>query len=124
MAMKYGWTDNETEDSLMDDPDVKLVPVIIEKIILPKVTGAFCRLWLLLQYSLHLNHLAELIETCWDPLSTTQTLKLVGLLGRLARDYPSLKSTSKYARTLFAAISDKMKLALDNDVFIPVFPKQ
>lgn len=40
MAMKYGWNDNETEESLMDDPDVKLVPVIIEKIILPKVTGS------------------------------------------------------------------------------------
>ncbi|XP_037038522.1 PAX3- and PAX7-binding protein 1 isoform X2 [Bradysia coprophila] len=104
LAMKYGWNENETEESLMDDPDVKLVPVIVEKIILPKVT--------------------ELIETCWDPLSTSQTLKLVGLIGRLGRDYPSLKATSKYLRTLFAAISDKMKLALDNDVFIPVFPKQ
>lgn len=39
MTMKYGWMENETEESLMDDPDVKLVPVIIEKIILPKVTG-------------------------------------------------------------------------------------
>ncbi|KAJ6635023.1 PAX3- and PAX7-binding protein 1 [Pseudolycoriella hygida] len=104
LTMKYGWNENETEESLSDDPDVKLVPVLIEKIILPKVT--------------------ELIETCWDPLSTSQTLKLVGLIGRLGRDYPSLKTTSKYLRTLFAAISDKMKLALDNDVFIPVFPKQ
>lgn len=41
MTMKYGWHENETEESLMDDPDVKLVPVIVEKIILPKVTGRF-----------------------------------------------------------------------------------
>lgn len=41
MTMKYGWNENETEESLMDDPDVTLVPVIIEKIILPKVTGTF-----------------------------------------------------------------------------------
>lgn len=39
LAMKYGWDDGETEELLMDDPDVKLVPVIVEKIILPKVTG-------------------------------------------------------------------------------------
>lgn len=41
MVMKYGWNDKETEESLMDDPDVRLVPVIVEKIILPKVTGTF-----------------------------------------------------------------------------------
>lgn len=66
----------------------------------------------------------ELIETCWDPLSTSQTLKLVGLIRRLGCDYPSLKPTSKYMRTLFLTILDKMKLSLDNDVFIPIFPKQ
>lgn len=43
MLMKYGWNDKETEESLMDDPDVRLVPVIIEKIILPKVTGTLSR---------------------------------------------------------------------------------
>lgn len=66
----------------------------------------------------------EIIETCWDPLSSTQTLKLVVAMGRLGREYPSLKTTSKYLRTLFATVLDKIKAALDNDVFIPIFPKQ
>lgn len=39
MAMKYGWSTAETEESLSNDPDVRLVPVLVEKIILPKVTG-------------------------------------------------------------------------------------
>ncbi|XP_053692746.1 PAX3- and PAX7-binding protein 1 [Sabethes cyaneus] len=100
----YGRRPDETEISLAEDPDVRLIPTLIEKIVLPKLTA--------------------LIEQVWDPLSTTQTLKLVRLINRLSRDYPSLRRTCKQLRTLFQAILDKLKLAVDNDVFIPVFPKQ
>ncbi|XP_055544228.1 PAX3- and PAX7-binding protein 1 [Wyeomyia smithii] len=100
----YGRQPGETETSLAEDPDVRLVPTLIEKIVLPKLTA--------------------LIEQVWDPLSTTQTLKLVRLINRLSRDYPSLRRTCKQLRMLFQAILDKLKLAVDNDVFIPVFPKQ
>lgn len=103
-AIGYALNADEKEEALLDDPDIRMLPTIIEKIILPKIT--------------------EFIETCWDPLSTTETLKLVGLIRRLERDYPSLHPTSKYTRTLFMAILDKMKNAMDNDVFIPIFPKQ
>lgn len=71
-----------------------------------------------------LNFSSEFIEKGWDPLSSSQTLRLVNLLRRLIRDYPSLKPTSKYMRALFNGILDKMKFSLDNDVFIPIFPKQ
>lgn len=60
----------------------------------------------------------------WDPLSTTQTLKLVGLVNRLSAEFPSLRITSKSLHVLFSAMLDKMKMALDNDVFIPIFQKQ
>lgn len=103
-AMLYGHVSSETESSLAEDPDVRLVPTLIEKIVLPKLT--------------------VLIEQVWDPLSTTQTLRLVRLINRLCKDYPSLRRTCKQLRTLFQAILDKLKLAIDNDVFIPVFPKQ
>lgn len=66
----------------------------------------------------------EIVDTCWDPLSSTQTLKLVCALGRLGREYPALKPSSKYLRTLFVTILDRIKGALDHDVFIPIFPKQ
>lgn len=103
-VMRYGYVEDETEEALVDDPDVRLVPTLIEKIVLPKIT--------------------ELIETSWDPISSSQTLKIVEVLGRLSRDYPSMRPTSKYTRTLFLTVIDKMKAALENDVFIPIFPKQ
>jgi GC-rich sequence DNA-binding factor len=69
--------------------------------------------------------ISELIEDCWDPLSTTQTLKLVKLMNELSNDYPSLRVTSKNLHVMFTIITDKMKAALDNDVFIPIiFQKQ
>lgn len=102
--MKYGFDENETESSLADDPDVRLVPTLIEKIILPK--------------------LMEVIESCWDPMSSSQTLRLVNLIRRLLRDYPSLRVTSKNTRAMLIAVLDKIKLTLENDVFIPIFPKQ
>jgi GC-rich sequence DNA-binding factor len=103
-ALRYSYNRRETEESLANDLDVRLVPTLIEKIVLPK--------------------LSEIIENCWDPLSTTQTLKLVQLISRLGREYPSLRTTSKSLRTLFTVILDKMKLTLDNDVFIPIMQKQ
>lgn len=41
VAMKYGFDENETETALAKDADVKLVPTLIEKILLPKITGKF-----------------------------------------------------------------------------------
>lgn len=40
---------------------------------------------------------------------------------QLTNDYPSLRVTSKNLQTLFTIITEKMKLALENDVFIPIF---
>lgn len=100
----YGKVENETEEKLKNDPDVFLIPTIIEKAILQKLN--------------------RIIEGCFDPLSRTQTLRLVQLLNQLSKEYPSLRITSKNLQTLFTTIVDKMKLALDNDVFIPIFQKQ
>ncbi|XP_059612366.1 PAX3- and PAX7-binding protein 1 isoform X2 [Phlebotomus argentipes] len=103
-CMMYSYAESETEESLSIDPDVTLVPVLVEKIILPKLT--------------------EQIETCWDPMSTSQTLRLVGFINRLYQEYPSLRPCSKPLTTMFNAILEKIKASLDNDVFIPIFPKQ
>ncbi|XP_013112939.2 PAX3- and PAX7-binding protein 1 isoform X2 [Stomoxys calcitrans] len=102
-AILYAWTEEETEESLRQDPDVNLVPTLIEKIILPKIT--------------------DIVTHCWDPLSTSQTLRLIGFINRMGRDYP-LKENAKTLQQLFKAILEKMKTSLENDVFIPIFPKQ
>lgn len=57
-------------------------------------------------------------------MSTSQTLRLVGTVNRLIREYPNLNDTSKPLETLFNAILEKIKSAVENDVFIPIFPKQ
>lgn len=51
----YGLHDDETEETLAKDPDISMLPTIIEKIIVPKLT--------------------QLVDRCWDPLSSSQTLR-------------------------------------------------
>ncbi|KAG5348235.1 PAXB1 protein, partial [Acromyrmex charruanus] len=100
----YALDSKETEESLKRDPDVRLIPSTIEKIVIPKLTS--------------------IIEKIWDPMSTSQTLRLVGTINRLIKEYPNLNDSSKQLETLFNAILDKIKAAIENDVFIPIFPKQ
>ncbi|XP_030565677.1 PAX3- and PAX7-binding protein 1 isoform X1 [Drosophila novamexicana] len=102
-CMLYACQSDETVERLKQDPDVNLVPSLIEKIVLPKLNS--------------------LVAECWDPLSTTQTLRLVGFINRLGREFP-LSSSNKQLKKLFESILERMRLALENDVFIPIFPKQ
>ncbi|KAI4483442.1 hypothetical protein M0802_013384 [Mischocyttarus mexicanus] len=100
----YALDKKETEDSLKRDPDVRLVPLTVEKVVIPKLTA--------------------IVDKIWDPMSTSQTLRLVGTVNRLIRDYPNLNDTSKPLESLFNSILEKVKSAVENDVFIPIFPKQ
>ena len=40
-AAMYGRTESETEESLRNDPDVFLIPTIVEKNVLPKLNSKF-----------------------------------------------------------------------------------
>ncbi|XP_069680870.1 PAX3- and PAX7-binding protein 1 [Periplaneta americana] len=100
----YGLKEGETEEGLRQDPDLQLVPVIVEKVLLPKLT--------------------QLVEAVWDPLSTSQTLRLVGLINRLLQEYPTVLPSSKSLDQLVSTIITKMKSAVENDMFIPIYPKQ
>lgn len=44
-CMLNGYEAGETEDSLREDPDVRFLPSLIEKIILPKLTGEWGNVW-------------------------------------------------------------------------------
>lgn len=99
----YGLHDDETELSLSRDPDINLLPTIVDKVIIPR--------------------LALLVDKCWDPLSSSQTLRLVGVLSRYIRRFPSLGPASKSLNNLFNAVLHKLKNALEHDVFIPIIPK-
>nr|XP_022914442.1 PAX3- and PAX7-binding protein 1 [Onthophagus taurus] len=99
----YGLHEGETETSLSRDPDITLLPSVVEKVVIPKLT--------------------ILVDKCWDPLSSTQTLRLLSVVSRYIRRFPTLGPESKSLLNLFNAILHKLKSSLENDVFIPIVPK-
>ncbi|KAK9879759.1 hypothetical protein WA026_006821 [Henosepilachna vigintioctopunctata] len=64
-----------------------------------------------------------LVDKCWDPLSSSQTLRLLSIITRYIRRFPTLGPGSKSLTNLFNAILHKMKTSLEHDVFIPMTPK-
>lgn len=99
--MLYGLEAGETEERLSEDADALFVPRLMERACVPR--------------------LAELVERCWDPCSTAQTLRLVGLAGRIVRRYPTLGPASTPLRRLFSAVADRVRVAVERDVFLPLF---
>ncbi|XP_046404390.1 PAX3- and PAX7-binding protein 1 [Ischnura elegans] len=118
LLLMYGLRDTETEETLRNDPDLKLVSLVVEKVILPKVT--------------------QLVDCSWDPMSTSQTLRLVRIVAKIVEEYPTVTpyippsstsntivsaSSAKPLRALLVGIVDRLREAVDNDVFIPIHPK-
>ena len=96
----YSWSPKETESSLSADPDRRLVSIVVEKVVLPKVTG--------------------LVKVAYDPLSTSQTSRLTGLLKSFVSEYPTLRGDSRQVRELLTAARDRIKECIDNDPYIPI----
>ena len=90
---------------LRDDPDSKLLSLVIEKVVIARVTN--------------------FVRSAYDPLSTSQTLKLTGLLERFISLYPTVNGESRQVRELLEIVKEKLRTAIDNDVYIPFgYPKQ
>lgn len=85
-----------------EDEDVKLLPNIIEKVLIPKIT--------------------VLMRDVWDPLSTKQTKLATFLLQRLIDDIPTITRDSKQTKELVDVIVLKLKDAVETDMFIPLYP--
>lgn len=105
LLILFGAGDSADEDpkQLREDPDRNLVSHLVEKVILVK--------------------LKEIIACWWDPLSHVQTVRLVNMVRHYADAYPSLGPSSKQLKDLTHAIIAKIRDAIDNDIFIPMFPK-
>ncbi|XP_030058017.1 PAX3- and PAX7-binding protein 1 isoform X2 [Microcaecilia unicolor] len=98
----YGCEEKEQDKS---DVDIALLPTIVEKVILPKFTG--------------------IAEKVWDPFSTTQTSRMVAFTHKLVNGYPSVvNAENKYTQALLKAVLMRMRATLDNDVFMPLYPKK
>ncbi|KAA8586923.1 PAX3- and PAX7-binding protein 1 [Etheostoma spectabile] len=86
------------------DGDISLLPAIVEKVILSKLT--------------------VLAEQVWDPLSNSQTAMLVGFIHRIMKGYPTvLHGDNRYTQELLKTIVLRIRRTLDEDVFLPLYPK-
>ncbi|XP_055792798.1 PAX3- and PAX7-binding protein 1 [Salvelinus fontinalis] len=86
------------------DVDINLLPAIVERVILPK--------------------LAVLAEQVWDPLSSSQTTRLVSFVTRLLRGYPTvLNGDNRNTQEFLKTIVLRTRRTLDDDVFLPLYPK-
>jgi len=83
------------------DPDRFLLSTVTEKVVLPK--------------------LVQLVRAAYDPVSTSQTHRLVGCINRTVQDFPTLSPKSKAVKELLQVVVDSMKDCLDNDVYIPMY---
>ena len=108
----YGMSDltisddgNDNDDLLSQDPDRRLLSMVIEKVVIVKITS--------------------FVKSAHDPLSTSQTQQLTGTINKLVAKYPTVTGDSKQVRELLQTVKDKLKAAIDNDVYIPIgYPKQ
>uniref|UniRef100_A0A8C0LMC6 PAX3 and PAX7 binding protein 1 n=1 Tax=Canis lupus dingo TaxID=286419 RepID=A0A8C0LMC6_CANLU len=90
----YGCEEREQEK---DDVDVALLPTIVEKVILPKLT--------------------VIAENMWDPFSTTQTSRMVGITLKLINGYPSVvNAENKNTQVYLKALLLRMRRTLDDDL--------
>ncbi|XP_061658373.1 PAX3- and PAX7-binding protein 1 [Syngnathoides biaculeatus] len=98
----YGFEEHST--LLKGDSDIGLLPAIVEKVVLAKLT--------------------VLSEQVWDPLSNSQTARLVSFIRRLIKGYPTvLHGDNQYTRELLRTVVMRVRRTLDEDVFQPLYPK-
>ncbi|XP_053186975.1 PAX3- and PAX7-binding protein 1 [Scomber japonicus] len=98
----YGFEEHSTLQR--GDGDIGLLPAIVEKVIISKLT--------------------ELAEQMWDPLSSSQTARLVGFIHRLMKGYPTvLHGDNQYTQELLKTVVLRTRRTLDEDVFLPLYPK-
>ncbi|XP_075449986.1 PAX3- and PAX7-binding protein 1 [Ascaphus truei] len=97
----YGCEEKEYDT---EDADTTLLPSIVEKIILPKLSGV--------------------AEHVWDPFSTTQTNRLGAMFQKLLSGYPTVvNAENKSTEALLKALLMRMRRTLDDDVFMPLYPR-
>ncbi|XP_022822790.1 LOW QUALITY PROTEIN: PAX3- and PAX7-binding protein 1 [Spodoptera litura] len=87
-----------TEAAVREDPDLMLVPTIISRVVLPKLT--------------------ELVSSAWDPMCVRACVRLRALVLRGAR----VPGAGPALRRLAAAIRARLSQALAADVFLPTLP--
>ncbi|KAF3832503.1 hypothetical protein F7725_026168 [Dissostichus mawsoni] len=83
----------------LENTDRQTLSNVIEKTVIPKLTGY--------------------VELVWDPMSRQQSVCVSDVCHRLRRTTPSLKES----RAFREAVISKLRSCVDDDVFIPLYPK-
>ena len=83
-----------------EDQDNFLISLVMEKVVLVKIHS--------------------LVSAAYDPLSTSQTMRLTQLLKKMRATYPTLTGSSKNVRQILTSVIERLKSSIDNDVYIPL----
>ncbi|XP_058691612.1 intron Large complex component GCFC2 isoform X2 [Poecile atricapillus] len=101
---EFSDAENASESKRDDDHDKEVLPRVIEKTILPKIAG--------------------FVKSVWDPLSTSQTKNLVQLCNNIfGKQILSKNEPSRAREDLMNTVVLRMKKSVEEDVFIPLYPK-
>ncbi|XP_064267833.1 intron Large complex component GCFC2 [Passer domesticus] len=101
---EFSDAENVSESKRDDDHDKEVLPRVIEKTVLPKITA--------------------FVKSVWDPLSTSQTKNLVQLCNNIfGKQILSKNESSRAREDLMNTVVLRMKKSVEEDVFIPLYPR-
>nr|XP_006994742.2 intron Large complex component GCFC2 [Peromyscus maniculatus bairdii] len=86
-----------------DDSDQNILSVVINRTVVPRLT--------------------DFVEFIWDPLSTSQTRSLTTHCRLVFEQSASEKEVSKSKQDLLKSVVVRIKKSVEDDVFIPLYPK-
>lgn len=66
----------------------------------------------------------EMVTSQWDPLSSKQTKRISTVIKHILDNYPTIDPDSKLLMSLLTNIVDRIRDAVDYDVFIPISSRQ
>ncbi|XP_018430934.1 PREDICTED: GC-rich sequence DNA-binding factor 2 [Nanorana parkeri] len=97
---EFCFTKEEHENNIEENADHKVLSAVIEKTVVPRVSG--------------------FIEHVWDPLSSQQTERLVCF----CKTYVLENESSKTVKDLIACLDSRLRKAIEDDIYIPLYPKR
>lgn len=65
-----------------------------------------------------------MVTSQWDPLSSKQTKRICNIVKHILNNYPTIDPDSKLLMLLLSNIVERIKDAVDYDVFIPISSRQ
>lgn len=65
-----------------------------------------------------------MVTSQWDPLSSKQTKSISSIVKHILDNYPTIDPDSKLLITFLTNVVDRIRDAVDYDVFIPLSSKQ